>query len=99
MERLGRQPKEAELLIDLAETTDLQEIRFTTDEGYDLRTANGIYRARGDANRGERESRKISGTAGISYPCAPGPSDARTRGRLQRSIATEEALLATLTRA
>lgn len=59
-ERLVRRPREMDDLIDLAETTDLREIYFTSDEGYDLSTPNGIYRARQAVNAAERESRKIS---------------------------------------
>jgi site-specific DNA recombinase len=60
VERLVRQPAEAEQLIDLAETTDLREIHLTSEEGYDLSTSNGIYRVRQAVNLAERESRKIS---------------------------------------
>ncbi|QNA75357.1 recombinase family protein [Streptomyces sp. So13.3] len=60
MERLCRRPREIDDLITLAETTDLSEIYFTSDEGYDLSTSNGIYRARQAVNQAERESRKIS---------------------------------------
>jgi site-specific DNA recombinase len=59
-ERLVRRPREMDDLIDLAETTDLREIYFTSEEGYDLSTPNGIYRARQAVNAAERESRKIS---------------------------------------
>lgn len=59
-ERLVRRPREMEEIIDLAETTDLRMIWFTSDEGYDLSTPNGIYRARQAVNAAERESRKIS---------------------------------------
>lgn len=59
-ERLIRRPMEMEDLIDLAEVTDLKELYFTSDEGYDLSTPNGIYRARQAVNAAERESRKIS---------------------------------------
>lgn len=60
MERLVRQPLEVEELIDLAERTSLREIYLTSDEGYDLSTLNGIYRARQAVALAERESRKIS---------------------------------------
>lgn len=60
MERLCRRPRELDDLIDLAEVTDLREIYLTSDEGYDLSTPNGIFRARQAVNHAERESRKIS---------------------------------------
>ena len=60
MERLTRRPSDAVILIDLAETTDLTEIYLTSDDSYNLSTANGIYRARQAVNAAERESRKIS---------------------------------------
>jgi DNA invertase Pin-like site-specific DNA recombinase len=60
MERLCRRPRETEDLIDLAETTDLREIYLTSDDGYNLGTANGVSRARDAVNRADRESRKIS---------------------------------------
>lgn len=60
MERLCRRPREMEDIIDLAETTDLRCIYFTSDDSYDLRTVNGISRARDAVNRADRESRKIS---------------------------------------
>jgi site-specific DNA recombinase len=59
-ERLVRRPRETDDLIDLAEITDLQALNFTSDDRYDLRTANGISRARDAVNRAERESRKLS---------------------------------------
>src|SRR3954468_21558437 len=59
-ERLHRQPKELELLLDLAEPTSLSRITHTSGEDYDLSTANGIYNVRQNVNAGERESRKIS---------------------------------------
>lgn len=59
-ERLVRRPREMDKLIDLAETTTLRELYFTSDEGYNLSTPNGIYRARQAVNAAERESRKIS---------------------------------------
>ncbi len=60
MERLCRRPREMEDIIDLAEVTDLRCIYFTSDDSYDLRTVNGISRARDAVNRADRESRKIS---------------------------------------
>jgi site-specific DNA recombinase len=60
MERLVRQPRDVEVLIDLAESTNLREIYMTSDEGYDLSNPNGIYRARQAVALAERESRKIS---------------------------------------
>src|SRR3954468_24797911 len=59
-ERLLRQPKELDRLLDLAEPTTLSRIVHTNGEDYDLSTANGIYNARQDVARAERESRKIS---------------------------------------
>jgi site-specific DNA recombinase len=60
-ERLHRRPREMDELIDLAETTALKEIYFTSDgEGFNLETPNGIFRARSAVNAAERESRKIS---------------------------------------
>jgi len=60
MERLCRRPREMEDVIDLSEVTDLRGIYFTSDDHYDLRTVNGISRARDAVNRADRESRKIS---------------------------------------
>lgn len=60
MERLCRRPREMEDIIDLSEVTDLRYIYFTSDDNYDLRTVNGISRARDAVNRADRESRKIS---------------------------------------
>lgn len=60
MERLCRRPREMEDIIDLSEATDLRCIYFTSDDSYDLRTVNGISRARDAVNRADRESRKIS---------------------------------------
>ncbi len=60
VERLVRQPVEAEQLIDLAATTDLIEIHLTTDQGYKLSTANGVHRLRTTVKLAERESRKTS---------------------------------------
>jgi DNA invertase Pin-like site-specific DNA recombinase len=60
MERLCRLPREMEDIIDLSEATDLRCIYFTSDDSYDLRTINGISRARDAVNRADRESRKIS---------------------------------------
>ena len=60
MERLCRRPREMEDIIDLSESTDLRCIFFTSDDSYDLRTVNGISRARDAVNRADRESRKIS---------------------------------------
>jgi DNA invertase Pin-like site-specific DNA recombinase len=59
-ERLVRRPRQMEDIIDLAETTDLRAIHFTSDDSYDLRTVNGIDRARSAVQRADRESRKIS---------------------------------------
>src|SRR3954451_13893386 len=59
-ERLLRQPKELDRLLDLAEHSSLSRIVHTNGEDYDLSTANGIYNARQDVARAERESRKIS---------------------------------------
>ena len=60
VERLVRQPAEAEQLIDLAGATDLREVHLTSDEGYDLSTPDGVYRIRQAVNLAERESRKTS---------------------------------------
>lgn len=60
MERLARRPDQMGELIKLADTTDLHMIYFTSDEGYDLSTPNGILRARGSVDRAEFESRKLS---------------------------------------
>lgn len=46
VERLVRQPAEAEQLINLSEITDLREIHLTSEAGYDLSTSNGVYRIR-----------------------------------------------------
>lgn len=59
-ERIVRRPAEAEQLIYLAGTTDLREIHLTSEEGYDLSTASGIYQIRQAVKMAERESRKIS---------------------------------------
>lgn len=59
-ERLLRRPEEMNTLVDLAETTDLKELRFTDGDGYNLTTPDGIFNARASAARSERESRKIS---------------------------------------
>src|SRR5207248_489340 len=60
VERLVRQPAEAEQLINLAGVTDLREIHLTSEEGYDLSTLDGVYRVRKAVNLAERESRKTS---------------------------------------
>jgi site-specific DNA recombinase len=60
VERLVRQPAEAEQLINLSEITDLREIHLTSEAGYDLSTSNGVYRIRQAVSLAERESRKIS---------------------------------------
>jgi site-specific DNA recombinase len=60
VERLVRQPAEAERLVDLAGTTHLREIHLTSEEGYNLSTPNGVYRLRQAVNLAERESRKTS---------------------------------------
>jgi site-specific DNA recombinase len=60
VERLVRQPAEAEELIDLAGATDLREIHLTSEEGYNLSTPNGVYRLRQAVSLAERESRKTS---------------------------------------
>lgn len=60
LERLVRQPAEAEQLIDLATTTNLREVHLTSDEGYDLSIPDGVYRIRQAVNLAERESRKTS---------------------------------------
>lgn len=60
VERIVRQPAEAELLIDLAGNTDLREVHLISEEGYDLATPGGVYRLRQDVNLAERESRKTS---------------------------------------
>jgi len=60
VERLVRQPAEAEQLIDLAGATDLREVHLTSDEGYDLSTPDGVYRIRQAVKLAERESRKTS---------------------------------------
>jgi len=60
VERLVRQPAEAEQLIDLAGVTNLREVHLTSDEGYDLSTPDGVYRIRQAVYLAERESRKTS---------------------------------------
>ncbi len=60
VERIVRQPAEAEQLINLAETTDLREIHLTSEEGYNLSTSSGVYRVRQAVKMAEHESRKIS---------------------------------------
>ncbi|MGH3298503.1 MAG: recombinase family protein, partial [Trebonia sp.] len=60
VERLMRQPTEAEQLIDLAAATDLREIHLTSKDGYELSTPSGIYGLRQAVNLAERESRKTS---------------------------------------
>ena len=60
VERIVRQPAEAEHLIDLACNTDLREVHLTSEEGYNLVTPGGVYRLRQDVNLAERESRKTS---------------------------------------
>ena len=60
VERLVRQPAEAEQLIDLAGATDLREIHLTSEEGYDLSVPSGVCRLRQAVNLAERESRKTS---------------------------------------
>jgi site-specific DNA recombinase len=60
VERLVRQPAEAEELIDLAGTTNLREVHLTSEEGCNLSTSNGVYRLRQAVNLAERESRKTS---------------------------------------
>jgi site-specific DNA recombinase len=60
VERLVRQPAEAEHLIDLAGSTDLREVHLTSEEGYNLATPSGVHRLRQDVNLAERESRKTS---------------------------------------
>ena len=59
-ERLCRKPQDGDTLITLAETTDLTELYFTSEDGYDLTTPNGIYRARQAFALAERESNKNS---------------------------------------
>jgi site-specific DNA recombinase len=60
VERVVRQPAEAEELIDLAGATDLREVHLTSEEGYNLSTPNGVYRLRQAVKLAERESRKTS---------------------------------------
>lgn len=60
VERLVRQPAEAEQLIGLAGATDLREVYLTSGEGYDLSIPNGVYRLRQAVDLAERESRKTS---------------------------------------
>jgi len=60
VERLVRQPAEAEQLIDLAGATDLRRIHLTSEEGYNLSIPSGMYRLRQAVNLAERESRKTS---------------------------------------
>ena len=60
VERLMRQPAEAEQLIDLAGATDLREIHPTSEEGYNLSTPNGVYGLRQAVKLAERESLKTS---------------------------------------
>jgi len=60
VERLVRQPAEAENLLDLARSTDFREIHLTSEEGYDLATPQGVHRLRQAVRLAERESRKIS---------------------------------------
>jgi site-specific DNA recombinase len=60
VERLMRQPAEAEQLIDLAGATDLREIHPTSEEDYNLSTPNGVYGLRQAVKLAERESLKTS---------------------------------------
>jgi site-specific DNA recombinase len=60
VERLVRQPAEAERLIDLAGTTDLREICLTAEENCDLSVPSGVDRLRQAVRLAERESRKTS---------------------------------------
>jgi DNA invertase Pin-like site-specific DNA recombinase len=60
VERLVRQPAEAELLIYLSDATNLREIHLTSEEGCDLSMPSGVYRLRQAVNLAERESRKTS---------------------------------------
>lgn len=60
VERLMRQPAEAEQLIDLAGATDLREIHPTSEEGYNLSTPNGVYGLRQAVKLAECESLKTS---------------------------------------
>jgi DNA invertase Pin-like site-specific DNA recombinase len=60
VERLARQPVDAERLINLAGTTDLREVHLTSEEGCDLSTPNGVHQLRKAVNLAERESRKTS---------------------------------------
>lgn len=60
MERVARRPRQMDDLINLADTTDLRMIYFTSDEGYDLSTPGGIRRARSAVDAAEFESRKLS---------------------------------------
>jgi DNA invertase Pin-like site-specific DNA recombinase len=78
VERLVRQPAEAEQLIDFADTTDLREVHLTSEEGYNLSTPNGIYRLRQDVNLAERESRKTSER--LRRKLADGARNGRTHG-------------------
>jgi site-specific DNA recombinase len=60
VERLVRQPAEAEQLIDLAGATDLREIHLTSEAGYNLSMPSGMCQLRQAVNLAERESRKTS---------------------------------------
>ena len=60
VERLVRQPAQAEQLIDLASPTNLREVHLTSEESCNLSTRNGVYRLRQAVNLAERESRKTS---------------------------------------
>jgi site-specific DNA recombinase len=59
-ERLCRKPADGDVLITLAETTDLAELFFTSEESLDLATPNGIFKARQYFALAERESNKNS---------------------------------------
>lgn len=60
VDRLVRRPVDAEQLIDLAGTTNFQEIRLTSEESCNLSAPGGIYRLRQAVNLADRESRKTS---------------------------------------
>jgi site-specific DNA recombinase len=60
VERLVRQPADAERLIDLADVADLREVHLTSEESCDLSVPSGVYRLRQAVKLAERESRKTS---------------------------------------
>jgi Resolvase, N terminal domain len=65
VERLVRQPAEAEQLIDLAGATDLREIHLTSEEGYNLSVPSGVCRLRQAVNLAEvSHARPVSVSGG-----------------------------------